>query len=132
MPGRPHPADRREEPAMTAAHASRPYAWRALELMSTFDGEALVFGERRFSYADVCRRVTAMAAVLHDHGVRPGHVVGVLAFNPPESLFLQLALHLSGCRSAWVAPHAPTRFRHDFIRQAELDAFVYDATTLAE
>jgi len=37
-----------------------------------------------------------MATVLWQHGVRPGQTVGTVAVNPPESIFLQLALHLMG------------------------------------
>ena len=73
-----------------------------------------------------------MSAALWQHGLRPGQTVGVYAYNPPESLFLQLAAHLFGARTAWVAPSAPPRFRNDFIRLAGIDAFVYDAVEAAE
>jgi acyl-CoA synthetase (AMP-forming)/AMP-acid ligase II len=109
------------------------YAPRALTTMAGFaEREAVVDGLRRFTYGGLHRRILGMADGLWRHGVRPGQTVGVLALNPAESLFLQFAVHLLGCRSAWVAPSAPPAFRHDFLRLAGIDAFVYDANRVAE
>ena len=109
------------------------YAPRALATLAGFgDREATVDGHRRFTYGGVHRRILGMADRLWRNGVRPGQTVGVLALNPAESLFLQFALHLLGCRSAWVAPSAPPAFRQDFLRLAGVDAFVYDAVRVPE
>jgi len=109
------------------------YAPRALATMAGFaEREAVVDGRRRFTYGGLHRRILGMAGSLWQHGVRPGQTVGVLALNPAESLFLQFAVHLLGCRSAWVAPSAPPAFRHDFLRLAAIDAFVYDAHRVPE
>jgi fatty-acyl-CoA synthase len=109
------------------------YAPHALAIMAGFaEREAAVDGHRRFTYGGLHRRILGMADVLWRHGVRPGQTVGVLALNPAESLFLQFAVHLLGCRSAWVAPSAPPAFRRDFLRLAAVDAFVYDAGRVSE
>lgn len=105
------------------------YARKALELFDSYgDAEALVGPDgRRFSYREVRRGVTTMAAALWHHGISDGMALGVLARNPSESIFLQLAAHLLGCRTSWIASHTPAAFRRRFLRLAEVDAFVYDA-----
>ncbi|MFD0593942.1 AMP-binding protein [Catellatospora coxensis] len=110
------------------------YAAKALTLFAGFgDAEALVAVDgRRYSYAEVHGEVIAMAGALWAHGVRPGQALGVLARNPAESIFLQLAAGLMGCRTAWIANNAPPRFRRGFLDLAEVDAFVYDAGKLPE
>ncbi|MEV4414687.1 AMP-binding protein [Catellatospora sp. NPDC049609] len=110
------------------------YAARALTLFARFgDAEALVAVDgHRYTYADVHAEVIAMAGALWAHGIRPGAALGVLARNPAESIFLQLAAGLLGCRTAWIANNAPPRFRRGFLDLAEVDAFVYDARKLPE
>jgi hypothetical protein len=44
------------------------YAWRALSQMVGVDDEALVAGDRRFTYAQLRRAVIGMTASLWDHG----------------------------------------------------------------
>lgn len=119
---------------MESRYGSPTYAWEALQHMRQWDDiEALVDADgRRFTYAQFRQAVMDMSAALWQHGIRPGQTIGVYAYNPPESLFLQLAAHLFGARTAWVAPSAPPRFRNDFIRLAGIDAFVYDAVDAAE
>jgi acyl-CoA synthetase (AMP-forming)/AMP-acid ligase II len=109
------------------------YAPLALATLAGFgDQEAVVDGHRRFTFGGLHRRTLGMADVLWRHGVRPGQTIGVLAGNPAESLILQFASHLLGCRPAWVAPGAPPALRREFLRQARIDAFVYDAARLPE
>ncbi|WP_144119481.1 AMP-binding protein [Catellatospora sichuanensis] len=110
------------------------YAAQALTLFTGYgDAEALVAVDgRRYSYTEVRAEVIAMAGALWAHGIRPGHALGVLARNPAESIFLQLAAGLMGCRTAWIANNAPPRFRRGFLDLAEVDAFVYDAGKLPE
>ncbi|MGE5829752.1 MAG: AMP-binding protein, partial [Micromonosporaceae bacterium] len=108
------------------------YVHRARELFARYgDAEAIVAGERRLTYRDVDLGVTTMATALHQHGIRSGMAVAVLAGNPPEAIFLQLALHLLGCRSVWIAPNAPARLREEYLRLAEVDAFIYGVHTHA-
>jgi acyl-coenzyme A synthetase/AMP-(fatty) acid ligase len=109
------------------------YAPLALATLAGFgDQEAVVDGHRRFTFGGLHRRTLGMADVLWQHGIRPGQTIGVLAVNPAESLILQFAAHLLGCRPAWVAPGAPPALRREFLRQAGIEAFVYDAARLPE
>src|SRR5215469_8822510 len=109
------------------------YAPLALATLASFgDREAVVDGRRRFTFGGLHRRTLGMADVLWRNGVRPGQTIVVLAGNPAESLILQFAAHLLGCRPAWVAPGAPPALRREFLRQAGIGAFVYDAARLPE
>jgi acyl-CoA synthetase (AMP-forming)/AMP-acid ligase II len=109
------------------------YVSRARELFAQYGpAEAVVAYDRRLTYDDLDAHVVTMAATLHEHGIRSGMAVAALCFNPPEALFLQLALHLLGCRSVWIAPNAPGRFQVEYLRLAEVDAFVYDVRTHAD
>ncbi|GIH06755.1 fatty-acyl-CoA synthase [Rhizocola hellebori] len=112
----------------------RNYAARALELFEAYgDAEALVgIDGRRFTYADLRRRTITMANALWRHGIREGAALGILARQPSESLFLQLAAHLMGCRTAWIASHTPPRARDRVLTLANVDAFIYDADIFAE
>lgn len=104
------------------------YVHRALALFAGWDErEALVGGGRRLSYADVRAEVCALAGTLRRHGVRPGAAVLVALGNPVEGPLVQLALHLLGCRTMWVAPVTSRREVTDFARLARPDAFLYDA-----
>lgn len=103
------------------------YVRHALDLFAGFgEREAIVAGDRRMTYTQAEATVRRMAAVLLRHGVKPGDAVGVLVHNPLEGPLLQLALHLLGCRSAWIAPNSPGRHRVDYLHRAEVSAFVYD------
>ncbi|MFG1803597.1 AMP-binding protein [Micromonospora carbonacea] len=110
--------------------ADRPttYVHEALELFEGFgDREALVGGGRRLTYLDVAAQVRGMAAALTRGGVRPGDAVLVMLGNAVEGPLLQLALHLLGCRTMWVAPVTSRREVDDFVRLSRPEAFVYDA-----
>lgn len=66
---------------------NRPRSLRAILERSRAhaDREYLVFGHRRFSYAEHSRRVAAVAKVLAErYGVRKGDRVAILAANCPE------------------------------------------------
>lgn len=122
-----------KSPLAEHSTAAPNYAKQALELFEGYgSAEAMVHGDRRLSYADVVSGVLAMAAVLRQHGIGSGSAVAVLAGNPPESVLAQFALHLLGCRSVWIAPNAPARLSAEYLRLAEVDAFVYDARTHAQ
>ncbi|MEH1165934.1 AMP-binding protein [Micromonospora sp. CPCC 205539] len=104
------------------------YVHRALDLFAEFgDREALVGGGRRLTYTEAAAQVRAMAATLTRQGVRPGAAVLVTVANAVEGPLLQLALHLIGCRTMWVAPVTARREVDEFIRLARPDALVYDA-----
>lgn len=104
------------------------YVVRALELFDEYgDREALVGGEQRLTYSEVRSEVLRMAVTLRAFGVTPGANVLVMVANPVEGPVLQLALHLMGCRSFWVAPVTARREIDEYVRRAGADVFVYDA-----
>jgi len=111
--------------------ASPNYARDALELFARFgEREAVVADGRRLSYAQLRTDVLSMAHALWRHGVRPGAAVAALVTNPPEAVVLHFALHLLGCRSVFMAPNAPRKYRVEFLRRGQVSAFVYDAGRL--
>jgi acyl-CoA synthetase (AMP-forming)/AMP-acid ligase II len=71
------------------------------------DHEALVFGEARFTYAEVRERTLAAARSLAGLGVAPGDRVGLLMPNCPDFVFGFFAIQLLGA----VAVPINTRFR---------------------
>ncbi|MEV0724709.1 AMP-binding protein [Micromonospora purpureochromogenes] len=104
------------------------YVHQALELFAGFgDREALVGDGRRLSYTEVADEVRGLAGALAAHGVRPGAAVLVMLGNAVEGPLLQLALHLLGCRTMWIAPVTSRREIDEFVRLARPDAFVHDA-----
>ena len=58
--------------------------------------EYLVYGEKRLTYAEAHRRVTAVAAWLHGQGVRPRDRVAIALRNYPEWLLIYWACAVSG------------------------------------
>ncbi|MFE9655109.1 class I adenylate-forming enzyme family protein [Micromonospora sp. NPDC006431] len=120
------------------------YVHEALELFARFgDREALVGGSStapgrarrqtrragvvaRLTYPEVAAEVRGLAGALLRHGVRPGDAVLVMLGNPVEGPLLQLALHLLGCRSMWIAPVTSRREVDEFVALARPDAFVHD------
>ncbi|SCG41965.1 class I adenylate-forming enzyme family protein [Micromonospora coxensis] len=104
------------------------YVHDALELFAGFgEREALVGDGRRLSYAEVAAEVRGLAAALTAHGVRPGAAVLVMLGNAVEGPLLQLALHLLGCRTMWIAPVTSRREIDEFVRLARPDVFVHHA-----
>jgi acyl-CoA synthetase (AMP-forming)/AMP-acid ligase II len=112
---------------------SDSYVKTALGLFAGYgDAPAIVAGDRRLSYAGLRAQVLDLAATLQERGVGPGTGVLVLAGNTLELPALQLALHLVGARSMWIAPIAGRREIEAFARLSQPDVFVYDATSKAE
>jgi acyl-CoA synthetase (AMP-forming)/AMP-acid ligase II len=110
-------------------NATNNYVWRGLAMFAERgDAEAIVSGDRRFTFADLRTWVLTMAATLREHGLRSGMGVAVLTTNPPEAVVLHLALHLLGCRSIWIAK-APRRHQTEFLHRARAEAFIYDPRT---
>ncbi|GAA1602489.1 AMP-binding protein [Catellatospora bangladeshensis] len=108
------------------------YVRRGLALFAgQGEAEAIVHGDRRITYAELRAGVFRVAGALLRHGVRPGAAIAVLAGNRPEAVYAQLALHLLGCRSVWVAPNAPPALCAEYLALAEVDGFVYDPSTHA-
>ncbi|SBT42266.1 class I adenylate-forming enzyme family protein [Micromonospora narathiwatensis] len=103
------------------------YVHEALELFARFgDREALVGGGRRLTYPQIAAEVRGLAGALQRHGVRPGDAVLMMLGNTVQAPLLQLALHLLGCRSMWIAPVTSRREIDEFVALARPDAFVHD------
>jgi hypothetical protein len=67
---------------------------RAIQLYA--DREAVVDGDRRWTYAELHRRVGAFDSALNNLGLSVGDVVGVLSLNSAEHLIAWLAIPRSG------------------------------------
>ena len=115
---------------MQPGPGDRPsYVYGALELFAELaDREAIVCDDRRLTYGQVRQAVLDLAAALTDHGVRPGSAVLVMTTNSIEAPILQLALHLLGCRSMWIASVTAPREILEFAELAKPDVFLYDPT----
>ena len=97
-----------------ARDPGRPFVpfHRAFEQAAQRDGGALalVYGERRATYADVDARATALAAQLRASGVRRGDRVVVLRRYGPDVVVALLAIHKAG---AVFVPVSPDDARRD-------------------
>src|SRR5215204_7584675 len=110
-----------------AGNPDQSYVRRALDLFEKYgDEEAIVSGDDRVSYAGLRAGVLRMAGTLLAQGLAPGSALGVLVGNPYEALYLQFGAHLLGFRTCWIAWNAPEAYQADFLRLAQVDAFVYD------
>jgi fatty-acyl-CoA synthase len=112
---------------------SNNYVLRALDIFAGYGTqEAISCGDRSISYAEVREGVLSFAAALHGHGVRPGMTVIGMTGNHPESVFLQLALHLLGCRTGFVLPYTAVRVQREFVEDAGADMLIHDSNLGAE
>ena len=89
--------------------------------------EAIVHGERRYTYAETRAAVLAMATTLTARGVRGDMTAVAVTRNHPESIILLLALHLLGCRAGFADAGAPREDQLDFIEQAGADVLIHDS-----
>lgn len=112
------------------AGAADNYVLRALPLLAGYgDSEAMVHAGRRISYRQITAMVMTMARALAAHGVKPGSGIAVVSRNHPEAVALQLALHLSGCRTVWIAGYAPYADQVEFTQLADAEVLIYDTGT---
>jgi acyl-CoA synthetase (AMP-forming)/AMP-acid ligase II len=100
-------------------------AWGDREALVTVDG-------RRFTYRQLRARVLDTAAALWQHGIRPGATVPLLVANSAESLFIQFAAHLLGCRTVFLSHFSPPAFLHDVLNYVGAGAFVYEVDRTGE
>ena len=116
---------------MAAEPNMRPnYVHKALDLFAGYgDRLAIVAGDRRLTFAELRAGVLDIAANFAEHGLRPGATVAVLVGQPIEAPMLQLALHLLGCRTAWISNSGTPVEQDAYLARVRPDAFVYDART---
>jgi fatty-acyl-CoA synthase len=104
------------------------YVTRVLDFFARMGpAEAIVHGERRYTYAETRAAVRAMATALTARGARGGMTAVVVTRNHPESIILLLALHLLGCRAGFVAVREPREDQLAFISRANPDLLIQDS-----
>ena len=114
----------------TDLSGGRNYVLRALELFTEYGGrEALVRGERRFTYAGLSAAVKDLAAAAHHNGISSGMTVAVLVGRALEAPILQLALHALGTRTVWIDLDNLRRDLPEYLALVQPDALLYDART---
>ncbi len=102
------------------------YVLSALALFDGYGGtEAVVLGDRRITYTEVANLTRGLAAAAHAAGLGQDTAVAMLVRDAPEAASLQLALHLLGCRTAWIAPYAPHKDQVEFFDMVQADALIY-------
>ena len=115
-----------------AGQPEQNYVASALDLFKGYgDSEAVVYGDRRVSYSELTATTLGLVSALQEHGVRPGSAVAILVPDVPETPALQLALHMLGCRTAWIASYAPQRDQASFIRLTSPEVLIYHPAMLA-
>src|ERR1700754_2643126 len=116
---------------MAAEPGMRPwYVLKALEMFAGYaDREAIVAGDRRLTHTELRAAVLDVAANFAANGLRPGTTVAVLVGHPIEAPILQLALHLLGCRTAWISNSGTPVEQESYLANVAPGAFVYDART---
>lgn len=96
---------------MSTANLARMLSTHAVRFA---DRDALVFGERRWTYRQLDEDVHALAAALAEDGVSRGSRVGIVADNVPEFLLLALATSRLG------AVFVPLNYRLTAVELAHL------------
>ncbi|HEY2578250.1 MAG TPA: AMP-binding protein, partial [Streptosporangiaceae bacterium] len=103
------------------------YVLRALDVLARHgDAAAIVQEGRTVSYRELVATTLALAAALHSRGVRAGDGVAMLMRNSLETPAMQLALHLLGCRTLWIAAYEPERLQIEFFEFAQACVLIYN------
>lgn len=85
--------------------APRTYVDRILEHWYEDEGaEALVQGTQRLTRGEARRRLFGLGHALRGQGLGPGDGVGLFLANRVDSVLVQLAVHLIGCRVVFLPP----------------------------
>ncbi|MEW2526405.1 AMP-binding protein [Streptomyces sp. NPDC047071] len=85
--------------------APRTYVDRILEHWhKDEEAEALVQGAQRLTRGEARRRLFRLGHALRRQGLEPGDGVGLFLANRVDSVLVQLAVHLIGCRVVFLPP----------------------------
>ncbi len=115
---------------MAADSTSRPGTYLDVVLgllASGGDREAMVYRGRRVSCREAHESVLRTANALRQRGLDKGNAVAILVGNRPESITVHFAAHLIGCRLVFVPFELGIAPLAEFVKQAEPDAFIFDA-----
>jgi fatty-acyl-CoA synthase len=103
------------------------YVDRLLASFGTFgDREALVCGELRLSYRQAHDRVLQLAQALRSAGLGKQDAVAVFTGNRAETVLIQLAVHLIGCRLVFTPPELSAAERAIYLKRADVCAYIFD------
>ncbi|MER5890245.1 AMP-binding protein [Streptomyces sp. NPDC001941] len=109
------------------AAGARTYVDRVLEhWCQAEDTEALVQGTRRLTRAEARRRLFQLGHALRREGLAPGDGVGLFLANRVDSVLVQLAVHLIGCRVVFLPPEPGPGELAALVQQSGARAVVTD------
>ncbi|MFE6400951.1 class I adenylate-forming enzyme family protein [Streptomyces alboflavus] len=107
--------------------APRTYVDRILEHWYEDEGaEALVQGTQRLTRGEARRRLFGLGHALRGQGLEPGDGVGLFLANRVDSVLVQLAVHLIGCRVVFLPPEPGPGELAALVEQSRARAVVTD------
>lgn len=75
---------------------------------------ALTFGKKKITYEEMHEQIEKYVRLLYSKGVREGDLIGVIAANTPESVYLLYALDILGAVTVGLSPiDSPEKLKHD-------------------
>ncbi|MEU7046634.1 AMP-binding protein [Streptomyces varsoviensis] len=105
----------------------RTYVDRILEhWYKDDDAEALVQGTQRLTRGEARQRLFQLGHALRGQGLEPGDGVGLFLANRVESVLVQLAVHLIGCRVVFLPPEPGPGELAALVEQSRARAVVTD------
>ncbi|MFD0548050.1 class I adenylate-forming enzyme family protein [Streptomyces rectiviolaceus] len=90
------------------------------------DAEALVQGAQRLTRGEARRRLFRLGHALRRQGLEPGDGVGLFLANRVDSVLVQLAVHLIGCRVVFLPPEPGPGELAALVEQSRARAVVTD------
>lgn len=108
-------------------NAQRTYIDRILEQWhKDEDAEALVQGAQRLTRGEARQRLFRLGHALRGQGLEPGDGVGLFLANRVDSVLVQLAVHLIGCRVVFLPPEPGPGELAALVEQSKARAVVTD------
>ncbi|MET8685147.1 AMP-binding protein [Streptomyces sp. NPDC004732] len=105
----------------------RTYVDRILEQWhKDEDAEALVQGAQRLTRGEARQRLFGLGQALRRQGLEPGDGVGLFLANRVDSVLVQLAVHLIGCRVVFLPPEPGPGELAALVEQSKARAVVTD------
>ncbi|MFD8546281.1 class I adenylate-forming enzyme family protein [Streptomyces sp. NPDC059649] len=105
----------------------RTYLDRILEHWNKDEeAEALVQGAQRLTRGEARRRLFRLGHALRGQGLAPGDGVGLFLANRVDSVLVQLAVHLIGCRVVFLPPEPGPGELAALVEQSRARAVVTD------